>query len=156
IDKGETRVLKPPIRLTVGETLIDMETIVDPIANGPLETIASPFRRPPGPAMPDAVKAAAATHLLPEGKESLLDLGKAPTAEKLMTWFETFIAVQQAAAGSVEFYRQTAEAVVKLVGLDRGLVILRTPKSANAAPGSPAAQRWMVQCRFPDDGNSMG
>src|SRR5207253_25677 len=39
--------------------------------------------------------------------------------------FETLIAVQRAAAGSPEFYEQTAQAVVDLVGLDRGLVVLR-------------------------------
>ncbi len=152
VDKGETRILKAPVRLTVGETLIDIEHVVDPVSTGPLETIASPVRRERGGGTNEAVKAAAA--LLGPESPSLLELGKAPTIEKLMGWFETFIAVQQAAAGTTAFYQQTAEAVVKLVGLDKGLVILRVPRP----PGTPANTpvRWMVQARFPDDGNSMG
>ena len=154
IDKGETRAVKAPITLTVGETLINIESVPDPVASGPLESIAAPVRRDRGGvATTEAAKAAAAA-LLPENV-SLPDWGKTPTPEKLMSWFETFIAVQQAAAGTTAFYRQTAEAVVKLVGLDKGLVILRVPKAPNAPANAPA--RWMVQSRFPDDGgNTMG
>lgn len=47
------------------------------------------------------------------------------TPERLLTWFETVVAVQRAAAGSQEFFGQAAQAVVDLVGLDRGLVLLR-------------------------------
>src|SRR5207247_9892229 len=43
----------------------------------------------------------------------------------LANWVETVIAVQRAAAGSREFYEQTAQALIDLVGLDRGLVLLR-------------------------------
>jgi adenylate cyclase len=165
IDKGETRSVRAPTKLVVGETAISIEVVVDPVASGPLETIASPVIRPKGAVKFDAALAAAATQtnappeskesLLP-AKESLLDLGKAPTPERLMTWFETFVAVQQAAAGTPDFYRQTAEAVVKLVGLDRGLVILRA--KPGTAPGGTTlpGQRWMVQARYPDDGNMMG
>ncbi|MCH7729845.1 MAG: family 3 adenylate cyclase, partial [Planctomycetes bacterium] len=39
--------------------------------------------------------------------------------------FETLLTVQRAAAGSGEFYLETARAAVDLVGLDSGLVILR-------------------------------
>src|SRR5947208_7129395 len=104
VDKGETKVLKAPTRLTVGETFIDIEVIVDPVANGPLETIASPVVRPKGAVKLDAALAAAALDaekesdrlsksgsLLPSD-QSLLELGKAPTPERLMTWFEPFVA----------------------------------------------------------------
>src|SRR5262249_8623637 len=154
IDKGETRQLRPPARLTVGETLIDIEVVVDPIAGAPLETIGAPLRvARAAVATSDAARAAAATQpqaSLPAA--SLLEMGKAPAPERLMEWFETFVAVQRAAAGSPEFYQQTAEAVVKLVGLDRGLVILRAPRSGPAAAASPS--RWMVQARYPTDGGS--
>src|SRR5438874_2614334 len=62
IDKGETKILKPPTRLTVGETLIDIEMVIDPVASGPLETIASPVRRERerGAGPNEAVRAAAA------------------------------------------------------------------------------------------------
>jgi adenylate cyclase len=49
----------------------------------------------------------------------------APSTEKLAAWFETLLSVQQAAAGSAEFYEETAKAVVDLIGLDRGLVLVR-------------------------------
>ena len=101
-----------------------------------------------------ASRAAAATQAPPQVPQaSLLDLGKAPSPEKLMEWFETFIAVQRAAAGSPEFYQQTAEAVVKLVGLDRGMVILRAPRSGPSAGlggAAAGANRWMVQARWQD------
>lgn len=54
----------------------------------------------------------------------LRDLGEAPTAERLAQWFERVLAVQQAAAGSAEFYGEAARALVDLIGLDRGCVLL--------------------------------
>src|SRR5947199_8682845 len=153
---NQTSFLKPPVRLSVGETLLEVETAIDPIANAPLETIGSPLRQPPRPAAggtaSEVLRAAAATQSPPLPQQSLIDLGKTPSPEKLMEWFETFIAVQRSAAGSPEFYHQTAEAVVKLVGLDRGMVILRAPRAA----GATAPQRWMVQARCPADSSSIG
>lgn len=148
IDKGETRALKAPTRLTVGETSIDIELVVE--QTGPLETIAQPVARQ-AVNINDVAKKAAAKLKIPDGQAP--DWFKTTTPEKMMQWFETFVAVQHAAAGSPEFYSQTAEAIVKLVGLDRGLVILRSPKQG---PNVGAAQMWMVQSRFPDDGYNMG
>ncbi len=70
---------------------------------------------------------------------SLLDLGQSPSPEKLAVWFETLIAVQKSASGSLEFFQDTAQAVVDLIGLDRGLVLMINNG------------RWMVQARFPDE-----
>jgi adenylate cyclase len=50
--------------------------------------------------------------------------GETPSAEALAKWFERVIHLQQAPAGSPEFYQQTALAVVDLIGLDLGLVLL--------------------------------
>jgi adenylate cyclase len=50
---------------------------------------------------------------------------EAPSAERLTRWFEALLGVQRAAAGSQAFYADTARAVVQLVGLDRGMVLLR-------------------------------
>src|SRR5262245_29818447 len=156
IAPGQASLLRSPARLSVGETLVEIETAVDPVASSPLETIGAPLRPPPRPpATPstsEAIRAAAATTqpLVPE--KSLVELGKTPAPDKLMEWFETFVAVQRAAAGSPEFYQTTAEAVVKLVGLDRGLVILRAPKSS--ATQSP--NRWMTQARYPTEANTIG
>ena len=58
-------------------------------------------------------------------RPSLASLGNVPSAEKLTVWFETLLSVQRSAFGSAEFYQETARAIVDLVGLDRGLVLLR-------------------------------
>ncbi|HPM81651.1 MAG TPA: adenylate/guanylate cyclase domain-containing protein [Candidatus Anammoximicrobium sp.] len=55
----------------------------------------------------------------------LKQLGDAPEPVTLARWFETLLQVQQSAAGSNEFFAKTASAVVELIGLDRGLVLLR-------------------------------
>ena len=127
---GSARDLDSPIRLTVGETTIDVEAVGEEAVEsaGPLQTIGQPV----------------IGRTLPTAQKSLQELGQSPDAEKLAQWFETVIAVQRAAAGSQEFYLQTAAAVVKLVGLDKGLVILR--KNG----------RWMVQSRFPDEDGGIG
>ncbi len=125
---GQSRELDTPTRLVVGETAVDVDFVADSTADGPLETVASPH---------------ASKMLSGAGQHSLLELGRAPTPETLTHWFETVIAVQRAAAGSPEFYAQTARAVVSLVGLDRGLVILRRNG------------RWAAHARCPDDGSEM-
>jgi len=61
----------------------------------------------------------------PTKSEPFLNMRDSMTPERLVRWFETVVAVQRAAAGSPEFYGQTARALVELVGLDRGLVLLR-------------------------------
>jgi adenylate cyclase len=57
--------------------------------------------------------------------DTLTELGDTPDVETLTHWFQTIASVQQAAADSEEFYHQTARAVIDLVGLDRGLVLLK-------------------------------
>ncbi|MCU0872082.1 MAG: hybrid sensor histidine kinase/response regulator [Pirellulaceae bacterium] len=67
-----------------------------------------------------------ATRQLPTVTRSpLASLGDVPSAEKLTVWFETLLSVQRSTVGSEEFYQETARAIVDLVGLDRGLVLLR-------------------------------
>jgi adenylate cyclase len=124
IATGATRELDTPAQLTVGETTIRLDAGGDGPADESLRTIASPVALAKAPT---------------KQPPSLLELGQAPDPATLTQWFETVIAVQRAAAGSPEFYEQTARAVVALVGLDRGLVVLR--KSG----------RWMVQARYPDE-----
>lgn len=70
---------------------------------------------------------------------AVLELRRSPTPERLAVWFETLIAVQKSASGSLEFFQDTAKAVVDLIGLDRGLVLM----IKNG--------RWMVQARYPDE-----
>jgi adenylate cyclase len=107
---GQERELALPIRLTVGETAIGIDAVApDPVDREALATIAKPIR-------PSRLAGA---------KPAVLPLSDSPDAETLTNWFETVIAVQRAAAGSAEFYEQTAQALVDLVGLDRGVILLR-------------------------------
>ncbi|MHB1423830.1 MAG: adenylate/guanylate cyclase domain-containing protein [Gemmataceae bacterium] len=125
---GTSREVVPPLRLAVGETTVDIERPQPDSGERLLHTIASP--------LPRKAEDLAET--------TLWELGHSPSPETLARWFETVIAVQRAAAGSQEFYRQTARAVVTLVGLDRGLVLLRRDG------------RWMVQARYPEEVRSLG
>ncbi|CAN5426712.1 hypothetical protein BH10PLA2_BH10PLA2_27510 [soil metagenome] len=105
---GSKSSLELPIRLTVGETLIDVSATGQQSSYDALATIQKPVR-------PSRVLS---------GVQPLRQLGESPSAETLAHWFETVITVQRAAVGSPEFYRQTAQALVDLVGLDRGMVLL--------------------------------
>ena len=108
---GETTQCAAPLRITVGETAIVIESVpADPVLADALSTLA---------------RAAHSSKILAATRTSLAELGKTPDAATLAHWLETVIAVQRAAADSSEFYQQTAQAVVDLVGLDRGLIIMR-------------------------------
>jgi adenylate cyclase len=109
IGVGSSREVGLPARLTLGQTLIEIRP-ADVLAVEPsgLLTVAEPLKsaglaRPPG-----------------------FDPGRStPDLGLLTRWFEAVISVQRAAAGSSEFYEEIARAVVELIGLDRGLVLLR-------------------------------
>ena len=45
--------------------------------------------------------------------------------DNLIEWFEALVSVQRSAAGSAGFYREIADAMVQLMGLDYGVVLLR-------------------------------
>jgi adenylate cyclase len=125
IAPGVHRDMSLPVRLTVGETTIEIEPVLSaPEGRESLGTIAEPVR-------PSKISGGL--------KAGLVNLGNAPDPETLALWFETVISVQRSAAGSPEFYNQTAKALVELVGLDRGLVLLRR------------ADSWHVVARCPKD-----
>jgi signal transduction histidine kinase len=106
---GTTHELALPLRLTVGNTLLEISPAEEESAEGGMfATIAEPRR------VRDSNKG-----------RSVRNLGSSPSPQTLLHWFETVIAVHRAAAGTPEFFAQTAEAVVDLVGLDHGLVMLR-------------------------------
>ncbi len=97
-----------PMRVSVGETRIDIDAVDNSHAVDATTLIPIP---------PDPSLLAAAT---------LAELGPSPAPERLAQWFERVIAVlQQAAASTDMFNRETARAAVELVGLDRGLVLAR-------------------------------
>lgn len=110
LEPGEIQEFALPLRLAMGETVIDIALAGSEAAEvEQLQTIAVPVRG----------------QRLAETCETWQPLTGSPTAEVLARWFETVIGVQRAAASSPEFYQQTAQALVDLVGLDRGLVLLR-------------------------------
>lgn len=126
IQPGHKQDLSLPTRLTVGDTHIDVElTDGDTIRRDLLGTIASPIRPRIG-----------------EGPLPVT-LSATPSPEVLTRWFETLLNVQRAAPGTPEFYQQSAKAMVDLVGLDRGLVLLRQ------------GDAWKVMARaFRDEGGA--
>jgi adenylate cyclase len=98
-----------PVRFTIGETMIEADAVSARRADeDALQTVGRPFR--PGSSV--------AQTLLPSADEAV-------DATRLTRWFETLVSVQRASASSGEFYRQTAHALVDLIGLDSGLVLLR-------------------------------
>ncbi|GIW96477.1 MAG: hypothetical protein KatS3mg110_4518 [Pirellulaceae bacterium] len=136
---GEKREVSPPIRVTFGYTTIEVRWEKEaqlpgdlPADDGSaLHTINTPIR-------PRAV--------VEEETHQPLDLGQAPTPAMLTMWFERLLAVQRAAAGSDEFYEETARAIVDLIGLDSGMVLLRSGEQwrqvACHPPHLPEARRF--------------
>lgn len=106
----EVRVLSLPVRLTAGYSQIEISDEA-PLGkvDHPYVTIARPIR----------------LERDNPGASSLIDIGESPSPATLTKWFETLLSVQRAAAGSEEFYQETARAVVDLVGLDMGMVLVR-------------------------------
>jgi adenylate cyclase len=99
-----------PLRLTIGYTIVEIAAeTVDMSSAGAFQTISRPMQ----------------SLLHRQAPQPIRSIGESPAPEVLAQWFETLLTVQRAAAGSGEFYEETARAVVELVGLDRGLVLLR-------------------------------
>ena len=140
VDRPVTQTLAPdrgtqsfpfdlPVRLTVGKTVIALDS-PGRSRDGGLESI-------------DVDTSALMTISKPlttkQGGSAGFSLDATPDAERLISWFEMLVSVQQAAAGSGEFYLQTAQAVVEMVGLDYGIVLLL--KNGN----------WDVAAKYPPD-----
>jgi adenylate cyclase len=142
IPLGGSKTLPLPIRLTLGRTYIDL----DPVNTVPVSRTA-PTLSPSattsdlcklaniGIAVNDepfnsesfqAIDALSASGLEKSGRGQRAAHGGDTSVQDTLThWLETVIVLQQAAPGSTEFYQQTAEALVNLIGLDLGLVVLR-------------------------------
>jgi adenylate cyclase len=117
LETGASCDQSSPVRLTIGQTLLDISLaeVTPDLVAGEFRTISQPLFG--GQASPVALRALASL-----GNES-------SNAESLARWFETVIVVQRAAASSVEFYDQTARAIVDHVGLDCGFVLMRRGES---------------------------
>ena len=129
ISPGGAFEFELPLRFTVGDSIIDLESgTSDTVPRENLATIAQPLR-------PRTVS----------GSTRLTNLGGSPSVETLAQWFEMLFAVLRAPAGTQEFYEQTAQALVELIGMDRGLVLLRQ------------GDAWQVMARaFHDEGGVGG
>ena len=110
LEPKEVRVVSLPVRLTAGYSQIEIsaETPVAEVTESYV-TISRPIR-----GEPERPVAA-----------SLGDIGESPAPETLTKWFETLLSVQRAAAGTAEFYQETARAVVEHIGLEMGMVLVR-------------------------------
>jgi adenylate cyclase len=108
IEIGEARELTTPIRLMLGQTVIEIcKSEEPPVDPSTLRTVTPPI-----------IGAGF------QPKVAIDPAADVPDPSQLTHWFETVISVQRAAASSSEFYQEIARAVVDLIGLDHGLVIL--------------------------------
>jgi adenylate cyclase len=126
---GDKAVLTLPAALAVGETQIGIEReATEDFNTETLQTIADPPQR-----FPAALSSSS----------KLLDLGESPPAEKLAAWMEKLLSLQQASGDQEDFLRQTARAIVEMIGLEVGMVILRSHED------------WLVAAEFADNERTM-
>jgi adenylate cyclase len=125
IPPGGHRDLYPPLSLTAGRTLLEVESGgSDSFDKESLMTIAQPV------GLADSLR----------GLRPLNDLGEAPSPEALAYWLEMVLALHRSTGASSELYDQTARALVGLLSLDLGMVLFRR------------ADGWEVAARHARDG----
>lgn len=136
LDPGQERELSLPARLLIGQTTIAITAPrVTPPPTGPGDEPSDPSVqfRPVGLFGPvSATGARLETIGRPKRMQpeqiapsyTLLGLRDQLTPKRLLRWVETLIAVQRAAAGSPEFYQQSARALVELVGFDSAMILM--------------------------------
>jgi signal transduction histidine kinase len=96
-----------PVRLGVGETVIDVEYVRQEEATEQFLTVSAPVRDEYTMELP-----------------SLLALGAAPPVEQLVGWLEPVVSLLRA-TDQAELYKQTARALVDRIGLDTGAVLVK-------------------------------
>jgi adenylate cyclase len=118
ISTGGTIVAELPVQVSIGVTQIDLAP----------STPSSLPKEAPAHVGYETIAAPIAFHPTATGTEShhtLLGIRDELTPERLLRWVESIIHVQRAAAGSSAFYQETVEALVKMVGMDQAVVLLR-------------------------------
>ncbi len=105
---GETKMFVLPVAFRIGNTRIE----IAPPASGADELVA-------------VDQTFAFSPVADLKRPGLLALDAPPSAEKLTTYFESVIALQQIAPGTKEYFDHITRMLVSLIGLDRGLVLLR-------------------------------
>src|SRR5262249_56834935 len=100
---GGRRDLALPLRMTVGDTLIEIAAVqADSFDKESLMTISQPVRR--------------VSQLRPS--LTLGQLGDAPAPEMLTHWLEAVIGLQRCAPSTAEFFEHAARALVERISLD--------------------------------------
>jgi adenylate cyclase len=109
IATGATAIVQVPTTIGLGRTTVKLAmNLAFPEGNRNVATISAPVF--------SSIDEDHATVMLPAGTE--------PEGATIANWLESILSVQQSAAGSPEFYQETADAVVKSIGLDHGMVLL--------------------------------
>lgn len=164
VDTGQARDLTLPTAVSFGMTLLEIEPAAggeSPDEEGFL-TIQQPVRNVGD--SPDAVKGAAAKIGLGKGAKpaaapadnSMTMLGgptvqgidTAPTLENMARWLETVMALQRIGDAGPEFYAVTAKTLVDMIGLDVGMVLLKTPEGGWSIAARQAANEIGLTQRF--------
>ena len=153
----QSRDLTVPAGIMVGRTQIRFTSVgaSPPSAKQPLPAAPAPPPAPPAPA------AATATVTLPPGFRSLPTPSRAadaPSTPRPRTtppsldgagevgpWLERIIELQKSASESREFHDTAARALIDLVGLDLGLVILRSGEKWTIAGCGVESDRTTVR-----------
>jgi len=113
IASGQRCDLYPPVGLAIRSVLIQItrKAPEEPVPLASLRTVDPPISHGTS---------------VTKDFQTLLSLGDKITPERLTQWLETVIALQKSGSDLAEYYQQTAGALVDLLGLDLGLVLLRT------------------------------
>ena len=109
IATGEHSDIPAPFAVVIGTTTLRVTQSGNAEVGSAevLQTIAQPIR------------SLARDHSIP----GLMSLGATPAPESLMRWLELVLSLFQSSSDLEEVYRRAAEALVRIVGLDLGLVL---------------------------------
>lgn len=108
ISKGATAIVQVPTTIGLGKTTVKLGMNIElPEGKRNVATISAPLM---------SVGA--------ENQSTVMLFGTTPETATIANWLESILSVQQSAAGSPEFYQETADAVVNSIGLDHGMVLL--------------------------------
>src|SRR5947209_4360034 len=113
LDPGAARDVWLPATITIGGKTLTLHGAAAPEPKA--DELQSLAASPPGPA--------ASLLMTPAARYQISD-GQMET-ESLLQWMQAALGVLQSAAGTTDFFRRAAGALVDLVGLDFGCVLLR-------------------------------
>ena len=109
IAQGATAIIQVPTTIGLGRTTVRLGMNVElPEGSRTVATISAPIL----------------SSIAEDQATVMFSAGGTPEGATIANWLESILSVQQSAAGSPEFYQETADAVVKSIGLDHGMVLL--------------------------------